>query len=181
MGPLSDFQLSISPIFYYTFVDSFGPLKAFVPGYERSTRSGDKTVQLQMLVFCCAATGMVNCQIVEGGKSTGNYLEAFNRFFFECAVPKVFFPDRDGALIKCLEEGEVDIISPNGVLSRERGITFVTCPSQGHEQHGKIEAKIKTIQQSMERSGIKNKRLHAMGWQTIAKAMEHEVNNLPIF
>ena len=73
MGPLSDFQLSISPIFYYTFVDSFGPLKAFVPGYEGSTRSGDKAVQLQMLVFCCAATGMVNCQIDEGGKSTCNY------------------------------------------------------------------------------------------------------------
>ena len=78
-------------------------------------------------------------------------------------MPKVFFPDRDGALIKCLEE--VDMIFCNGVLSREseRGITFVTFPSQGHEKHGNIEAKIKAIQQPMERSGITNRRLHTMG------------------
>ena len=180
MGPLSNYQLSISPIFYFCFVDAYGPLKAYVPGHGRPTRGGDKTFELQMLVFCCAATGMINCQIVEGGKATGNYLEAFNRFFNEVAVPKVFFPDRDGALIKCLKEGEIDIISSSGILSRERGIIFETCVSQGHESHGKIEAKIKTIQESLERSGIKNRRLNSMGWQTIAKAVEHEVNNIPL-
>ena len=131
-------------------------MKAYVPGYEKATRSGHKTVELQMLVFCCVATGMVNCQIVEGGKSTGNYLEAFNRFFMEAAVPKVIFPDKDGALLKCLREGQIDLIKPDGTLARERGgIEFETCPSQGHEAHGKIDPKIKSIQECMESLALK--------------------------
>ena len=31
MGPLSDAQLSISPIFYYGYIDAWGPVKSFVP------------------------------------------------------------------------------------------------------------------------------------------------------
>ena len=180
MGPLTDYQLSVSPVYYYTYVDAFGPVKAFVPGYERQTRSGHKTVDLLILTFCCAATSMVNLQVVEGGKTTGNFLEAFNRFFAENSVPKVCFPDKDGALLKIMKESEIDVEDFGGILSREKGMIFHTCPSQGHSSHGKIEAKIKTIQESLERSGIKNRRLHALGWQTIAKQIEVQVNSIPI-
>ena len=68
MGPLSDLQLSISPVFYYTYIDAWGPVKSYVPGFERETRSGTKTHQLLMVVFACAATGMINCQMMEGGE-----------------------------------------------------------------------------------------------------------------
>ena len=98
---------------------------------------------------------MVNLQVVEGGKTTGNFLEAFNRFFAENSVPKVCFPDKDGALLKIMKEAEIDVEDFGGILSRERGMIFHTCPSQGHSSHGKIEAKIKIIQESLERSGIK--------------------------
>ena len=54
-------------------------------------------------------------------------------FFMEAAVPKVIFPDKDGALLKCLTEGQIDLIKPDGTLARERGIEFETCPNQGHE------------------------------------------------
>ena len=88
MGPLSNYQLSISPIFYFCFVDAYGPLKAYVPGHGRPTRGGDKTFELQMLVFCCAATGMINCQIVEGGKATGNYCLT-KAFWFNCRKSQI--------------------------------------------------------------------------------------------
>ena len=39
MGPLAQPQLTISPVFYFTLVDLWGPLRAFVPGYEKVTRS----------------------------------------------------------------------------------------------------------------------------------------------
>ena len=61
MGPLSNQQLSITPIFYYTLVDAWGPLRAYVPPYQRATRTGDRTHDVYMLVFACAATGMLNC------------------------------------------------------------------------------------------------------------------------
>ena len=39
MGPLSFTQTTISPVFYFTLVDLWGPLTSFVPGYEKITRS----------------------------------------------------------------------------------------------------------------------------------------------
>ena len=79
-----------------------------------------------------------------------------------------------------MNEAEIDVQDFGGILSREKGMIFHTCPSQGHYSHGKIEAKIRTIQESLERSGIKNRRLHALGWQTVAKQIEVQVNSIPI-
>ena len=180
MGPLSDYQLSISPIFYYTYVDGWGPMKAYVPGIQKETRSGPKTYNMYMLVFGCALTGMINCQMMEGSKDTASVLDAFNRFFHEACVPKICFPDQDGALLKALSEGEIDIFGPDGCISRERGIDFKTCPAQGHNAHGRIERRIRMLQECLERSGLKGQKLHAMGWQTLAKTIEHDVNSIPL-
>ena len=69
MGPLTEPQVSISPVFYYTLVDLWGPLKSYVPGYEKVTRStADKPHEIYILVFACCATGTVNCQVIEGRK-----------------------------------------------------------------------------------------------------------------
>ena len=35
MGPLTDSQLTISPVFYVTLVDLWGPVKCFAPGQHR--------------------------------------------------------------------------------------------------------------------------------------------------
>ena len=43
MGPLADQQLTISPVFFFTLVDAWGPLKAYTPPYQKSTRAGSKT------------------------------------------------------------------------------------------------------------------------------------------
>ena len=80
MGPLSDCQLSISPVFYYTIMDAWGPLKAYVPGYQKATRAGSKTYIVYMVVFGCAATSTINCQIMEGTKDTNSVLDVLNRF-----------------------------------------------------------------------------------------------------
>ena len=180
MGPLSDQQLSVSPVFYYCYADAWGPLRAFVPSHQRNTRSGDKTYDVYMLVFGCASTGTVNCQIMEGGKNTGNVLDALNRFFVEACVPKIFYVDKDSALLKAISEAELDVFSVDGVLSRERGITVQTCPAMGHNAHGRIERRIRMLQEAFDRSEMKRFKLHGLGWQTLAKRLEHDVNSIPL-
>ena len=100
MGPLSDCQLSISPVFYYTIMDAWGPLKAYVPGYQKATRAGSKTYVVYMVVFGCAATSTINCQIMEGTKDTNSVLDVLNRLFHEACVPKICFIYKDGAVMK---------------------------------------------------------------------------------
>ena len=132
MGPLSEHQLTISPIFYYTLIDAWGPLKSYVPEYQKSTRSGSKLHDVYIVVFACAATGMLNVQTMEGGKSVACVLDVLNRFFCESTVPKICYIDKDSALMKVLTEGQMHVVSNDGVVAKQRGITFKTCPAQGH-------------------------------------------------
>ena len=179
MGPFSDTQLCISPIFYFTYIDMWGPLAIYCPGYEKRTRNRQQMYEVHVLVMGCAVTGAVNCQIIER-KDTGAVLDGLNRFFHEVCVPKICYPDKDGALMKALRDGEVDVQDMQGRLHRERGLYFETCLPQGHYQHGRIERRIRMLQDSLQRSEIRKSRCTATGWQTICKAIEHEVNSVPL-
>ena len=50
----------------------------------------------------------------------------------ECTVPKLMFIDKDGGLIKALTEGQLEVLSSDGCIAQERGITIRTCSAQGH-------------------------------------------------
>ena len=181
MGPLADCQITISPVFYYTLVDLWGPLKSFVPGYEKVTRStADKPHEVYFMVFACGATGTVNVQVIEG-KDTGFCLDGMNRFFSETTVPKFMFTDEEGGLVKSLKYGRVDIVDLSGTLSRQRGIFFDTVVPQGHSAHGRIEKRIHMLQQSLEQSEIRlHSRCTSLGWHTLGKLLEREVNSVPL-
>merc|ERR1711867_7202 len=138
MGPLDISQTSISPVFFFTLIDLWGPLPSFVPGYEKITRSSEsKPHEVYMMVCAYAATGTVNCQIIEGRK-TGFCLDGFTRFFCETAVPKIIYTDEEGGLTRSLAHGEIDLVDLSGVFSRQKGIEFVTTVPQGHSGHGRI-------------------------------------------
>ena len=49
MGPFSDSQISISPIFYFSYIDMFGPVKLFAPGFERQTRNSRMEYELSLI------------------------------------------------------------------------------------------------------------------------------------
>ena len=77
-------------------------------------------------------------------------------------------------------EAELDIVSTDGSIAKEKGIAFETCSAQGHNAHGRIERKIKLVQEAFDRSELKKFKLHGLGWQTLAKSVEHQVNSIPL-
>ena len=179
MGPLNEAQVSITPVFFFTLVDCFGPLKCYCPGFERVTRSGDRVYKVWMMVFCCVATGTVNVQVIET-QDTDGIMTGFNRFFSEECVPKIVFPDKGSSLLKALEEMEGRTLDLEHRLSEERGIVYRACLPQGHSAHGRVEHVIRSLQEGMEAAGLMKERLTATGWQTIAKGIENSYNNLPL-
>ena len=66
MGPLSDSQLTISPVFYVTLVDLWGPVKCFAPDQHRELRTAhSKHYDGYFMVLACASNGTVNIQFLE--------------------------------------------------------------------------------------------------------------------
>ena len=179
MGVLHDAQIYISPVFYCTMVDLFGPLKCYCPGYERITRKGTKQYKVYMMVMVCVATGAVNVQVIEGA-DTDNVMSGFNRFFSETTVPKIIFPDQGSQLLKALNEMDGMVYDLKYRLAEQRGIIYKTCLPQGHSSHGKVERVIQSLQESLNIADIKAQRLTATAWQTIAKGVERSYNSLPI-
>ena len=115
MGPLSNLQLSISPVFYIILVDLWGPLKA---GYHRKTKL-TKYYNIYFMVLACCAKGTVNVQVLEG-KNTQSCMDGFTRFFCEAAVPKIILTDAEGGLLKSLKDGVIDLVYLSGTLMKQQ-------------------------------------------------------------
>ena len=179
MGLISDHQLMIAPPFWSVQMDLFGPIPIYVPGFEKSTRSRKLQSDCHVLVFACPVIRLVNLQVVEKRDASG-IVDGITRLACEVGIPKVILMDQDAAFLKVVNEVEYTYKDAKLKLNRELGIEFITCPVSGHHQNGQVERRIRSIQDSLEESGLKNKKLHATGLQTLLKLTENQLNNIPL-
>ena len=180
MGPISDHQLRVCPPFWATQADLFGPVQVYVPGFTKNTRNR-KVLEAKcwVMVFVCPVTRLTNIQVIEKSDNSG-MVDGLTRLSCEVGVPKFVMVDEDSALVKAMQEVEVDLIDTQLQLHTEYGIEFSVCPVSGHNQHGQVERKIRTVQDSLAEAGLYTKRLHATGLQTLLKIIENQLNNLPL-
>ena len=179
MGPLSDHQLTIAPAFWITMADLMGPVTIYVPGHAKGTRNNKvMAVKCYVSVFACPTTKCINLQVIEG-KSADAFVDGLNRLGCEVGFPSYFLIDKESAIMKALKEADVSLKDMQHVVYKERGIKFKTCPIGGHNFHGLVERKIRSVEECLEKAGIFKERLHATGLQTVLKLAENEINNLP--
>ena len=88
--------------------------------------------------------------------------------------------DQDSSIMKALSSAEVSLRDLQHNLYTEHGVIFTTCPVGGHNVHGHVERVIKSVQEMLEDSGVKTKRLTATGLQTLLKLIENNYNSLPL-
>ena len=180
LGPLSEKQLLIAPPFYAIQIDLCGPCRVFVPGFERETRATKvKESKVWIMVSVCLVTSNVNLQVCEM-KDTGAILEAIVRLGCECGYPKYIACDKESSILAALREIKVNLRDLQHRLYREHGVIVEECAVGGHDQHGKVERTIRSVQDSMEDLGLSRMRIHALGLQTICKQVENAYNNLPL-
>lgn len=60
---------------------------------------------------------MLNVQVMEKGKCSHCVVNVLNRLFCEVDAPKIFYIDKDSAMMKVLSEDQVQVMS-NEVLCR---------------------------------------------------------------
>ena len=179
-GPLGEKQLIVAPPFYACQIDLFGPVRTFVPGYEKETRATKvKESKVWILTSVCIVTSNVNLQVLEM-KDTAAILEGFIRLSCESGYPKYVFCDQEASILKVLREIQVNLRDLSHRLYSEQGILFDTCAVGGHDQHGKVERTIRSVQDSLGELGLDKMRIHSMGIQTLCKQVENSYNNLPL-
>ena len=180
MGPASNHQLTLAPPFWTCQVDLFGPITVTVPGFERETRNRRVLeAKCWVMTAVCPTTRLVNLQTMESSKAAG-WMDAFTRLCCEVGCPNLVFCDRDSAGTSGFEISEMEIRNLQLELHRVRGVKFELCAVSGHDRHGHVERVIRSIQESFDDVGLKNKILHATGLQTLCKLVEMQYNNLPI-
>ena len=182
IGPAGEHQLTIAPPMYACQADLFGPISVFVPGFSSTRdlrgRPADQ-VKVWVMTFVCPVTRLVSCQVIETSDNSG-MMSGMVRLGADYGWPKYLMVDKDSALLKALYNAEVSLRDLQHALHYEHGVIFSTCPVGGHNQHGHVERVIKSVQEMLEDSGLKTKRLTATGLQTFLKLVENNYNSLPL-
>ena len=180
MGPIGPHNLSIAPPFYACQCDLYGPVSVYAPGAQKDLRGRPaKMSKVWSLVFVCPVTRLVNCQVIEKSDHSG-IVDGVTRLAAEVGFPKFFMVDQDSSVMKALKEMSVNMRDLQHNLFTEYGVSFTTCPVGGHNMHGHVERVIRSIQHLLDDCDIRNKKLHATGYQTILKLVENLYNSLPI-
>ena len=180
MGPVSDSQLSIAPVFHVAYVDLDGPINVYVPGFERETRNRKiKTSKCWIMTFVCPMSKLTNMQVLES-KNAESVLEGLTRLACEVGMPSCLIMDQETSLMKMVRDAEVNMRDLSYRVFKEFGVQCQVVPVQGHNYNGVAERKIRSVQEVFKKIGVDKCKLHAMGLQTFCKLVENHLNNTPL-
>ena len=172
MEPTSKDNLCVAPPFYVTQIDICGTFTSYSTHNKRSTK------KIWILVFVCSTTGCTDMKVMED-YDTPQFLDAYVRFAFNLGHPKKLLIDEGSQLICGCENMILNMSDVKGQLNREYGIEFDTCPVGGHNYHGRVERKIRTIRDIMKRT-MGGFRLSVLQWETLCAEIANTVNNAPV-
>ena len=172
MGPLPSSRLCVAPPYYNTQVDLCGHFSAYSKHNKRTT------LKVWLCVFVCSTTGMTSIKVMEGYDAT-QFLLAFSRFACEAGYPKLLQADSGSQLVNGCENMVINMCDISGKLHREYGIDFKVCPVGGHNFHGRVERKIRTIKETISKTAH-DARLSVLEWESLSAEIANSVNNLPV-
>ena len=107
-------------------------------------------------------------------------MEGLTRLGCEVGMPSILLLDQETSFMKMVKDAEISLKDLSHRGWKEFGIKFEVAPVQGHNYHGVVERRIKSVQDVFEKIGLKKVRLHATGLQTFCKLVENNLNNLPL-
>ena len=180
MGPRNPNSYSIAPAFWIAQADLFGPVLTYVPGREQNTRNDpSSSTRCWVMVFTCLLSKAINLQVVEG-HSAPLLAQGLSRMSCEVGTPARLLIDQDSVFMTVLNEAEVTLPDIETHMRLRATMDFQLCPVSGHNFHGQVEARIKTVQDALEKIGLYNERIHATGLQTALKLIESDINSTPL-
>ena len=111
--------------------------------------------------------------------TSSSFVAAFIRFSCDSGYPKILLTDEGSQIIKGCEGMILNFRDAQHKLLTGMQVELEVCPVGGHNMHGKVERKIKSIKESLSRT-ITNERLSILQWETIGAEIGNSINDLPL-
>ena len=87
--------------------------------------------------------------------------------------------DAGSQLVKGCESMKLSFHDTQGRLHLNHNVEFDVCPVGGHNMHGRVERKIRSIKESLAKS-LQNERLSILEWETLGSQIGNSINDLPL-
>jgi len=110
--------------------------------------------------------------------TTQSFIMGFTRFSCEVGYPKTLLCDAGSQLIKGCQDMRLNYLDIKHQLFNDHKVEFEVCPVGGHNEHGKVERKIREITLSID--VVHKYRLSMLQWETFAASIANNINNMPL-
>ena len=163
----------LAPPFYSVMLDiAYG-----FPGVPY--KNARKSIKVCALVFVCLMSGATNILALEGIE-TQDVAQALERHSFTHGVPADVYVDQ-GTQLKALEHAKLSIRDLTIQVVDSLGIRIHIYNAKSHEERGRVERKIRSIRETLERTGIKTTSpMTVLQWDCLFAKVANTIDDLPL-
>ena len=166
-------RTTIAPPFFCSMIDiAYG----FAGRAYKRSRTRTK---IYALVFCCILTGATNILAMEGVE-TSDVVQAIERHASRHGVPSELYID-NGSQLKALEGAQFKVRDVDARVYDSHGIKVYVSNAKAHEERGRIERKIRSLRDSLDRMNVKTSNpLTALQWESIFARIASTLDDMPL-
>ena len=163
----------LAPPFYSTMLD-------IAYGFSGQPFKGSrKTIKVYALVVVCIMSGATNIMALEGIE-TQDICLAIERHSARYGVPAEMFIDQ-GTQLKAMEQAKFSVTNLQMQVIDSLGIRISVSNAKSHEERGRVERKIRTIRETLEKTGINtNSPKTPLQWDCIFAKISNTLDDLPM-
>ena len=149
-------------------------------GFKGSTfKNSRSTLKFYALVCVCLLTGATNLLLMEG-LETQDLVAALERHSARHGVPSDVYVDC-GTQLMSLKHVRFSIRDVDAQLYDSLGIRVHVSNAKAHSERGRVERKIRSLREMMERMGNKaSNPMTSIQWETLFAKISSDLNDLPI-
>ena len=141
-------------------------------------RGARKELKVYAIVIICLLSGACNILSMEGCE-TQNVVAGIERHAARYGVPGYIYID-NGTQLKALKHSSMSL-RDHAQLQDSLGIQVILSTVKVHSERGRVERKIRSLRESLEKMGINTDHPQTvLQWETLFAKIANTVDNLPM-
>ena len=163
----------LAPPFYSVMID----IACGLPGC--AFKSARIKIKVYTLVIVCLMSGATSILAMEG-IDTQDVAQALEKHSCRHGVPAEAYIDQ-GTQLKALEHAKFSINDLGAQVDGALGIRIIASNAKSHEERGRVETKIRTLRDMLERLGVRaDQSRTVLQWDYVFSEIVNSIDDLPL-